>query len=64
MNENRLSEAFNSMKETIKNQTIIGWTEIDEFLQTIGKEKEDNSRNTQDDYFKIFVHRNICAKKL
>lgn len=51
--KNRLSEAFNSMVETIKNQTIIGWTEIDAFLQTIGKEKEDNSRNTPDDYLEI-----------
>lgn len=53
MNEYRLSEAFNSMLETIKNQTITDWPEIDAFLQTIGKEKEDNSKYTLDDYFKI-----------
>ncbi len=53
MNENRLSEAFNSMVETIKNQTIAEWTEIDTFLQTISNENKDNSRNTPDDYFEI-----------
>lgn len=39
------------MVETIKNQTIAEWTEIDTFLQTIRNEKKDNSRNTSGDYF-------------
>ncbi len=53
MFKNSFSDPFNSMKETIKKTNIADWKDIDEFLQTIGKWKKDNSRFTQDDYFRI-----------